>query len=355
MCFSPLYIPQVPARFNMAQNSRTRDDMQATSGSSSGQTGASSRVFQSLSAHHSRQSYAKNQNAPTTIGEDGDEANPQHYSNLGVSNNRFSRHSLVNKSPYIEPVLKPKQIPDIDPNSNLLKLPAYMTANRGKQNENFNAKAIPLIATDSNLIKPTAASKSKSQNNLNDPDSTGEAWGKLKLTPGQALQPQVPPPPPLPQPREKEKPAIPPKISAHIEMSKFAHRVNTLSVADFAALRRMQRIGHPRRQTLLLAATGHKERPSKSFSVIESSLVRNANPLFLASEEFSHFVENSQPNTTMLHTFGEAPKVVSKKSLPLKLLEPRYRYRVPSRAEVFNNEKPVYFLAPVRTVLPFER
>ena len=67
---------------------------------------------------------------------------------------------------------------------------------------------------------------------------------------------------------------IPPKMAAQLEMSKFAHRVNTLSVADFAALRKMQRLNNNhRRQTFVLASTGgpHRERPSKAFSVIEGN------------------------------------------------------------------------------------
>ena len=341
----------MPARFGLTQRDRIqpREDNSSTINNSNSHNSQSvhSRSQGSISATHNR-----SPNRPA------DETDSAANSNPSV---RFSRHSFDRPQgnsgePSTTVSLRHKTIPEIDSTSSLLKVPSYMQPTKNKAADTLNAKTIPLISPDSNLIKPTAASKCKSQ--LNEPDTNnsgiGEAWGKMKLASSMnglpnnnTMQGAL---------TGRDRPTNAAKVAGQLEMSKLQpNRVNTVSVADLIALRKSHHgVVSPKKQTLVLGYPGFNPRlrDSKSFSVIEGSLMRPNRPLFSTQDIYPH-IPNQNTEQTLFQKLSEAPKICSKKSLPVKVLYPRY-YRLPKNEAFGLNEKPVYFLAPVKTGLPFD-
>ena len=361
-------MPQIPSRFNLTQRGdKSRpEDNNGGGGMNSLPTSLLSRSHHSLSAHHSRNSIAERNRLTANNPNTSDDSELGTNQNQ-AANNRFSRHAF-DKNSSDQPAkdsLRHRSIPEIDSNSNLLKVPNYMLPK--PRNSDLNApKTIPIISADSNLIKHTAASKSKSS--LVDIDQSGsglgEAWGKMKMTPGQSLQPNVPPPPPHAIAREKPT-TIPPKLTPHSETtSKYnaPGRLNTIAVTDFTSLRRRhQQLMSPKKQTLVFGLPGSKLRdPTKSYSVIEGSLVRSNQSLFIGNEysatisrnhaPYHHITQNS--DFSLLQRLAEAPRISTKKTLPVKIMYPKYR--VPNKNVFAIDEKPVYFLAPVKSTMPFD-
>ena len=367
-------MPQVPARYNQTHRDKTgnKDDPNNAGSNQNNQPAPQqttsilhSRSHQSLSAHPSRNNPSERTRVTIHCSTDDSELISSSTSQNSHVANRFSRHTFE-KSPngpeQPRDSLRHKSIPEIDASSNLLKIPNYMLPAKSRPQESLNPKSIPIISPDSNLIKPTAASKNKTQISELDNSGLGEAWGRMKLTPGQALQPNVPPPPPI---VNREKANNPPKVAAQLEMSKFQQpsRLNTLSVADIAAMRKRHHLMSPKKQTLVLGLPGAKLRdPCKSYSVIEGSLVRNNQTLFIGNEftatihnpayQNQRHHHNQESEQSLLQRLSEAPKSTTKKTLPVKIMYPKYR--VPTRELFGLNEKPVYFLAPVKSHFPFE-